>query len=269
VAKFRRARWGQRRGAEPRDKVRARSLSRRDWLEVTAVIAALSLIALGVHKLREPGALPIQRVHFENGPINAAREELTKAVAPRLVGNFFTVDLTAIERALTGLGWVKDATVRRKWPDTLLVRIREHVAVARWGKNALLSGTGEIFRPQGGHVPADLPVLHGPAGRQHNLLTHYRRISDLLRPIDLRARALVEDERRAWHLLLDNGIPVDIGRGDPDGRVARFTRVYRQVLGVRARYVQSVDLRYTNGFAVAWKQSDEAHGGAVSETTSN
>jgi cell division protein FtsQ len=68
-------------------------------------------------------------------------------------------------------------------------------------------------------------------------------------------RALVQDERRAWHLLLGNGIPVDVGRGNLDARVARLSRVYPKVLAPRAVHIRRIDLRYTNGFAVAWKRS--------------
>jgi cell division protein FtsQ len=266
VAKFKRARWRRRRGAESRAKVRARSLSGRDWIEVLAVIAALSLFVWGVHKLREPGALPIERVHFESPPVNAARADLKQAVATSLAGNFFTVDLQAIEQALTRLGWVRSASVRREWPDTLLISIREHLAVARWGKDALLNRAAEIFRPRRGPLPAGLPILHGPAGSEQHLLAQYRQILNRLRPAGLSVLALVEDERRAWHLLLDNGIPVDIGRGDPGARVARFARVYPEVLAPRAEHIESIDLRYTNGLAIAWKRSD---GDRTSRGTAN
>jgi cell division protein FtsQ len=268
VAKFTRVRFRQRRGAESRARAQTRSLSRRDCAEVLAVIAVLALIVLGVYKLREPGSLPIQRVHFENGPFNAAPAALRQAVAPYLVGNFFTVDLQAIERALTRLGWVKSASVRREWPGQLSIRVREHTAVARWGMDALLNRNGQIFRPQGGRLSANLPILHGPAGRSQHVLAEYRQISNTLRPINVSVRALVEDERWAWHMLLGNGIPVDIGRGDPNPRVARFARVYPEVLAPRAEHIESIDLRYTNGLAVAWKWSD-GDGDATQGQTGN
>ncbi len=256
MAKFRRARWRQRRGAESRAKAKARSLSGWDWIEVLAVVTILSLIVLGVHKLREPASLPIQRVVFENASVKASRAALRQAAAAHLAGNFFTVDLQAIERALTRLGWVKSASVRRRWPDALSISIREHVAAARWGNDALLSREGEIFRPQAGRLSENLPILHGPKGRERQLLAQYQQISYMLRPLDLSVRALVEDERRAWHLLLDNGIPVEIGRGNPGARVARLARVYSQVLSPREEHIQSIDLRYTNGLAVAWKRPE-------------
>ena len=256
MAKFRLAR--RRRGAEPRNK--ARALSPRDWLELAAVIAILSLIVIGVYKLREPDTLPIKRVYFESATTDAARAELKQIVARHLTGNFFTVDLQAIEQAVARLGWIKSAAVRRKWPGTLLIHIRKQVPVARWGAYRLLNRAGQIFRPQRGMLLANLPILHGPRGRSQALLARYRQLTSVLKPAGLRVRALVQDERRAWHLLLNNGIPINIGRGDPRARVARFTRVYQKVLASQAVRIKSVDLRYTNGFAVAWKPNSVISG---------
>jgi cell division protein FtsQ len=233
-------------------------MSCSDWLEVAAVIAVLSVVTWGVHKLREPQTLPIRQVHFEQGPVNASQAQLVKTVAPYLSGGFFTIDLLGIERALTRLAWVKSASVRRQWPHGLSIRLREHVPVARWGSDALLSRDGRVFRPELRKLPTDLPVLHGPKGRARHLLARYRQIVAMLAPARMRIRALVEDERRAWHLLLNNGITVAVGRGDPRARIGRFARVFPQVLAGQVRYIESIDLRYTNGLAVAWKRTDDA-----------
>jgi len=123
-----------------------------------------------------------------------------------------------------------------------------------------LTRDGHVFKPHDGEVPDHLPVLHGPAGRTRHLLGRYRRLSETLASANLAARALVEDQRRAWHLLLDTGVSVEVGRGDPRARVARFARVYPEVLAPRAEQIKRIDLRYTNGLAVAWKRADDAGG---------
>ncbi|MGH8501835.1 MAG: cell division protein FtsQ/DivIB [Gammaproteobacteria bacterium] len=258
MATCRFARGRRRRGAQPRQQVKASGLSSRDWAEVFAVIAVLIVLVSGINKLRQPGVLPIQRVHFEHAA--HAVTGLRKAVAPHVTGNFFTVDLRAIERALTRLSWIESASVRREWPDTLRIRVSEYEAVARWGADALLSRDGQVFRPHEREMPDLLPVLHGPAGRARHLLGRYRQLSKTLAPANLTVGALVEDQRRAWHLLLDIGVPVEIGRGDPRARVARFARVYPEVLAPRTEQIKSIDLRYTNGFAVVWKRPDGAGG---------
>jgi cell division protein FtsQ len=48
---------------------------------------------------------------------------------------------------------------------------------------------------------------------------------------------------------------VVLGRGNGYGRLLKFVRFYRRAFHDRAATVARVDLRYSNGFAVRWKQT--------------
>lgn len=265
MATFRFARAKRRQGAQPRTKFKTRALSWRDWIEVLAVIAVLMLLVMSIYKLRQPDVLPIAQVHFEHGVEQSAA--LRQIAGAQVTGNFFTVNLRAIERALTGLSWVESASVRREWPDTLSIRVSAYEPVARWGVDALLSGDGHVFKPHDGEVSDKLPVLHGPAGRTRHLLRTYRRVARTLSSADLTASALVQDQRRAWHLLLGAGVPVELGRGDPRARVRRLASVYPEALAPRAASIKSIDLRYTNGLAVAWRHVVKPGADAANSTS--
>ncbi|MGI8738497.1 MAG: cell division protein FtsQ/DivIB [Gammaproteobacteria bacterium] len=265
MATFRFARAKRRQSAQPRTKFKLRALSWRDWIEVLAVIAVLMLLVLGIHKLRQPNVLRIEHVRFEQGVQDSA--DVRKIVDAQVTGNFFTIDLRALERALNRLSWVESASVRREWPDTLSIRVSAYEPVARWGVDALLSRDGHVFRPHDGEVSDKFPVLHGPAGRTRHLLRIYRRVARTLSSADLTASALVQDQRRAWHLLLGGGVPVEIGRGDPRARVRRLASVYPMALAPRAASIKSIDLRYTNGLAVAWEHVGKPGAGAANSTS--
>ena len=56
--------------------------------------------------------------------------------------------------------------------------------------------------------------------------------------------------RRAWTLTLDSGLTLELGRADPEDRLARFVQNYAQAAALLGRRMQHVDLRYSNGFAV-------------------
>ena len=231
-------------------------LVRRDVVEVAIVIILLGLLVTAVHKLQASATLPIRNVHFISRSHHLSQEELKRAVVSSLKGGFFSVDLERIEHTLEALPWVDTASVRRQWPDTLLIKIIEQQAVAHWGKDGLLNPRGEIFYPRDTLVRRELPVLYGPEGRERELIARFRRVFRTLLPAGLKLRALVEDERRAWHLLLANGIPVALGRIEPVKRVERFVRIYPRILAPKASDIAGIDLRYTNGFSVAWKSAD-------------
>ncbi len=86
-------------------------------------------------------------------------------VAPRLAGNFFTVNLDAARQAFEGVPWVRSAVVRREFPNRLRVPLEEHRAVAFWGAEGdgrLVNNFGEVFEANTGDVEADeLPRLAG------------------------------------------------------------------------------------------------------------
>jgi cell division protein FtsQ len=242
--------------AQRHSKVCTLCLVKRDVAEVVIVTVLVGLLVTAVHKLQASDNFSINNVHFISRMQHCSQEELKRAVVSSLKGGFFSVDLERIERALEALPWIATASVRRQWPDTLLIKIIEQEAIARWGKDGLLNPHGEVFYPRDTLNRRELPVLYGPEGRERELIARFRRILRTLLPAGLKLRALVEDDRRAWHLLLANGIPVALGRIEPGKRVERFVHIYPRILAPKASEIAGIDLRYTNGFSVAWKSTD-------------
>lgn len=222
------------------------------------VMLLLGVMAMIIGKLREPSTLPIRQVRIEGDFAHMSRELIEQTAAPLVTGGFFTIDLRRVESELEALPWVYRVALRRQWPDTLEIRVIEQVAIARWGDEALLNQYGELFAPPATEFPGGLPVLHGPEGKERELIERFLSVAELAKQIGQKPRALVEDQRRAWHLLLDNGVEVTLGRGDPVNRVERLVEVYPQGLQAEFARVARIDMRYTNGFAVAWKQGAAA-----------
>lgn len=207
-----------------------------------------------IAKLRDPHTLPVRNVHIEGEFVHLDRAELEAVAAPLVSGGFFTIDLRRVEDAVESLPWVYDVSLRRQWPDTLELRVVEQVAIAQWGEQSLLNQYGELFSPPPGSFPRGLPVLHGPDGKERELIERFIAVSDMLKQVGLQPRALVEDQRRAWHLALENGVELTLGRDATLARLKRFLAVYPQTLKQKFDTVTRVDLRYTNGFAVAWRE---------------
>jgi len=88
------------------------------------------------------------------------------------------------------------------------------------------------------------------------LAVRYLELRDMLAPLGLRPAAIQVSDRRGWRVRLDNGIEVQLGRGDVDELMSKFVGLYPRVLAEAATRVETVDLRYTNGFAVRWKPED-------------
>lgn len=181
-------------------------------------------------------------------------------VAPRLAGNFFTVNLDAAREAFESVPWVRRAVVRREFPNRLRVQLQEHRAVALWGaesESRLVNNFGEVFEANAGDVEQDgLPRLAGPDPQSAEVLAMYVALKPLFAPLDLSVERLALTARGSWELELDTGAVVELGRGtDPEvmARVQRFVQTLTQVAsryGRRADALVSADLRHGDGYAV-------------------
>jgi cell division protein FtsQ len=60
-------------------------------------------------------------------------------------------------------------------------------------------------------------------------------------------------DRGAWVVELTGGTTLVVGREELDQRLSRFTRAFDHFLKESWEKVDSIDLRYTNGFAVREK----------------
>ena len=89
--------------------------------------------------------LPINEVMIKGQYDSIDSEQIHLITNKYLIGNFFTVNLKSTQNAFKKLPWVRDVSVRRKWPDKLLIKIEEHNVLARWGNLGLINNYGEIF----------------------------------------------------------------------------------------------------------------------------
>jgi len=191
-------------------------------------------------------------------------------VAPRLAGNFFTVNLNAAREAFEAVPWVRSAVVgrglphrRRVYPNRLRVSLREHRAAALWGADGegrLVNNYGEVFEANAGDVEADeLPRLSGPQEQSGVVLAMYQSLKPMFDALDLGINQLALTSRGSWQLQLDNGAQVELGRGAPEEVVARTQRFVQTLTQVTSRYSRrpeallSADLRHGEGYAVRLK----------------
>lgn len=190
---------------------------------------------------------PLRQIKVHGDLQYVTREEIGAVVKAELKGNFFTLDLERARQGFEKMPWVRSVSVRRYWPDRLEVTLEEHRVLARWGGIGLVNTAGESFQAQ---VQGELPVFYGPAGSEKELTLNYLEFRRILEPMKLKPVQVVLNPRRAWQMQLDNGMTVELGRERVDERLRKFVAVYRYTVGQINRKVQTVDLRYANGFAV-------------------
>jgi cell division protein FtsQ len=172
--------------------------------------------------------------HMARAPVDAivtdelrrAADEAGSSKAPQAL-----VDADAIRDRLLRFGWVKDARVLRRLPDTLVIDIVERRPAALWqnqGQLALIDADGVVLdRVPVDRMP-DLPLLIGPgANAQEKELATLMATVPTLKP-QLASATWVGGRR--WDLNFQSGETVALpeGYGPASVALAKFARVDRQ-----------------------------------------
>jgi cell division protein FtsQ len=193
--------------------------------------------------------------------VQLSAEGIRDRIRPHLADGYFGADLKTLREEMEAEPWVREVSARRQWPSTLELTVVEQTPVAIWNRRGLLNEEGELFVPRELRVTlAGLPELIGPEGSQTEVLAFWRRADARLEATGLRIGRVELSPRRAWLMSLNDGPGVRLGRGQRDGRLERFANVVVPALDRRLAEAEYVDMRYTNGFAVAWRDAPADRG---------
>lgn len=131
------------------------------------------------------------------------------------------VDLVKLRSDLMQLGWVQDARVTRRLPETLVIDIVERKPAAVWqnkGKLALIDVHGKVLQGIDLSAMPDLPLVIGPnANRQTISLDRLMEAAPALKP--MLAGATWVGNRR-WDLRFQTGETLSLPEGEKEASAA-------------------------------------------------
>ncbi len=132
--------------------------------------------------MKDASRLPLSRLVVTGERHYTTNDDIRQAIlALGAPGTFMTQDVDVIQQQIERLPWIKQASVRKQWPDELKIHLVEYVPVARWNDLHMVDAEGKAFS-----VPAEragkqkLPLLYGPEGSEQDVLEGYRAMSATL-----------------------------------------------------------------------------------------
>lgn len=234
-------------------KTRKVNLPSFPWRKLSALLLALAIIALSYQFSAELLDQPIQAIRIEGPFQRVSALQIEEAISAELANGFLSANLSTIQEMIVALPWIDQANVVRRWPGTLEISVSEQIPAACWGESGLLNTRGELFVTAARHVPAELPRLSGPDGHYSIVATRYLDLREQLLPTGLDVRRVHVDARGAWEMTLANGIDIRLGRRDVGERIKLFLDVAVNIISRREAEIEFVDMRYSNGFTISWK----------------
>lgn len=217
------------------------------------IFLLLPLMLAGVYLERMEQVLPIRSIELSASFENLDQQEVESILQRYLGQGFFSLNIHQLQQILHAKPWIESVSVRRIWPHKLRVAIVEKKPLARWDEQHLLSDKARVYRADTqafGHLPVVYAANHQPAW----VLSQFYRLEARFKSVDEQLVSLRVDSRGALDVELINGLKVKLGRYDINRKIERLVSIYTQQILPRREQIQRLDLRYSNGFAVAWKK---------------
>ena len=170
------------------------------------------------------------------------------------------VDVATIRQKLLRYGWVKDARVSRRLPDTLVIDIVEREPAALWqdkSRLSLIDSEGVVLdRVKVSDMP-DLPLLVGPGANAHS-----EELNLLLAQVPTLKPQLESANwvgGRRWDLNFQSGETVVLPEGEEEAKkaLAKFARLDKSA-GLLGRGIKRFDLRIPGKMIVRLPQTPES-----------
>lgn len=234
-------------------KARALRMPKIQLRRIATPLIAVGIVVLCYRFSAELLDQPIRSVTIEGPFQRVTALQIEEAISNELEGGFFSADLQKIQNEVVALPWIDQANVARRWPGKIEISVTEQVPAAIWGERGLLNTDGKLFVSDARHVPAELPRLSGPDDQAALVAKRYLQIREQLIPLGMDVRRFHVDARGAWDMTLQNGVEIRFGRRDVESRTQLFLDVAANIVSSREAEIEFVDMRYSNGFTIGWK----------------
>ena len=160
--------------------------------------------------------------------------------------SLMALDAAATRDALKTLPWILDAEVRKIYPDTIEVKLKEKVAFGIWQHGSELSLIEQDGKPIANlrdNKFAYLPLFVGKDADKG--AAEIMRDLEQWPAIKSRVKALMRVAGRRWDLKLDNGVVIKLPERDMDRAMADLAE-FETEQQVLERDILAIDLRLTD-----------------------
>ncbi len=219
------------------------------------------LVRLAYNTLTTAEQFAIKKITV-SGNQRVSRSEILERSGLQTKDNIFGVDLENAVRNIKSHPWIKGVTVKREFPDGLMIHVleRDAAAILRRDGMKLMDASGEIFKNLAPNDPLDLPVVTAKGGKSANVTTEVRKKA--LKLINMAEKSGIMPAEGISEIIITPGGMKMLGTGSlryvnfGDADISESWHALEMVIADARRSgaeVVGVDLRYKKGAAVRLK----------------
>jgi cell division protein FtsQ len=135
----------------------------RQVAQILLVAFGLLLILSGYLYFKNSSSMMVRTVEVTGGIKHLSVQNVIDLSEIKQTDTLFSVRLHQIQKNVLRHPWVREVRVRREFPDTIQIFVKEFEPVALLHVEGwyLVDGRGIVFKKMGGHDPKDLPIISG------------------------------------------------------------------------------------------------------------
>ncbi|MEC8561005.1 MAG: FtsQ-type POTRA domain-containing protein [Pseudomonadota bacterium] len=205
--------------------------------------------------IKNSNLFPIKEVYIDGDLKYLDQEKLKVDIARYTTTGFFQIELKKISQLLQDDHWVSEVSVRKIWPSSVLVKIRERTPMAKLNKDRFFDEQGNIFQPLF-VPPIDILQIDDLSGDPKALFFIANQINEKFVENGLSLKGLKKTKLGIIKAELADSKEVVLGYEDNfQDNLVRFTNSYQSVLKPLWFKIAKVDLRHGDGFAVRFEKN--------------
>ena len=215
------------------------------WIGLLIIVLSLCFLVLN---------RPIELINVSGDLKRVSIKSIDNHTNNLLKKGFLSFNAFEAKEKIESLDWVESAEIIRVWPNKIDIRIMEESLLGTWNDDLILNSSGKLYVVDQRSIPENIPRLVGPKGSEKDVMKLFIQINNLLTGRGLYLETLTLDSRGSWSFTIKPKIEIKLGKTEINHKLERFFLALDQSLLAKINKVSYIDLRYSEGLAVAWKK---------------
>lgn len=214
----------------------------------TFLFLLTSVILYGYNNIE----LYVNKISISSNGNNVNTDILKTQIKKKIkLQNFFNINPLNIQKELLNHPWIKKIEVYKKFPDKLIIKITERVAIAIFNDISLVDGSGNIFKKL--EKKKNLLKFYADDQKEvkyiYNFYKKFIKFQNL-NNIQIDISYIKINSIKEFVVKTKANNLIYFGSKNIDERLGRFIQLYGSIELENLNNVEYFDMRYTNGVSV-------------------
>lgn len=232
-------------------------LSAKSWMAIGVLLflAIFFLVSSQIYN-SQPADIVVNPTSLNPAEYRVLSEAMDKKEA----GSFFTAKLPQLKDEVMAQDWVSQVDIERKWGEGIVITALPRAPIAKFGSEHLIDAQGHVFQPvnEADLQQDNLIMLQGDADQSNLIMQQMQQVSQWFGPLDMQVEDMILTPRMTWVIRFNNGMRIIVDNEHTSQKLMNVSQLLQNQLADKRENIASLDLRYKNGFVIAWKDEPVA-----------